>query len=86
MKEYKKMKNDYYEFLYDEKYQKEIEKIFEYSTKKLIENLKYFGEESYGNVIKVSFFDSREDFFNRIYEIDKNANPPVWASGCFYGG
>ena len=26
MKKYKKMKNDYYEFLYDEKYQKEIDK------------------------------------------------------------
>ncbi len=86
MKKYKKMKNDYYEFLYDEKYQKEIEKIFEYSTKKLIENLKYFGEESYDNVISVSFFDNREEFINRIHEIDKNANPPIWASGCFYGG
>ena len=28
-------------------------------------------------VIKVSFFDSREEIFNRIHEIDKNANPPV---------
>lgn len=36
MKKYKKIKNDYYEFLYDEKYQKDIEKILEYSTKKLI--------------------------------------------------
>ena len=62
MKEYKKIKNDYYEFVYDEKYQKDIEKILEYSTKKLLENLKYFGEESMVILLRFRFLIIEKTF------------------------
>ena len=85
MNGYKIIKNDYYEFIYDEKYEKEVIRILNYSTRKLKENLDFFGTSSYGEIIKVSFFDNREDFFKRIYEISPSATPPAWAKGCFYG-
>lgn len=86
MGKYRIMVNDYYEFSYDKSYQKEIEKIMNYSTKVLKENLKFFGKNKYDNIIKVSFFDNRKDFVERIHEIDKKAVLPSWATGCFYGG
>lgn len=86
MEAYSQLKNDYYEIYFPSKYEKDIKIILEYSTKKLIENLAFFNSNSYGQKIKVSFFDNKKDFFARIKFLDENANPPEWASGCFYGG
>lgn len=86
MKTYKVLKNDYYEIYFPCKYEKDIKEVLEYSTNRLIENLSFFGKITYGQVIKASFFDTKEEFFARIQELDKNATPPDWAKGCFYGG
>lgn len=86
MREFKIIKNDYYEIYFPLEYEEYIKEVLDYSTNKLKDNLKFFKESNYGEIIKASFFDEKEDFFNRIYEIDKNANPPKWAMGCFYGG
>lgn len=86
MKEFKTIKNDYYEIYFPLEYEEYIKEVLDYSTEVLKTNLKFFNEDSYGEIIKASFFDEKEDFFNRIYEIDSNANPPEWAMGCFYGG
>ena len=86
MKEFKIIKNDYYEIYFPLEYEEYMKEVLDYSTNKLKDNLKFFNEDSYGELIKASFFDEKEDFFNRIYEIDSNANPPEWAMGCFYGG
>lgn len=80
------LKNDYYEIYFPCKYEKDIKEILEYSTDKLIKNLNFFDKDSYGQIIKASFFDQKEEFFDRIHKLDKNANPPSWAKGCFYGG
>lgn len=85
MKEFMTVKNDYYEICFPRKYENDIREVLEYSTKKLIENLDFFGKVSYGKIIKASFFDKKEDFFARIYELESNATPPEWAEGCFYG-
>lgn len=86
MENYKKLKNEYYEIIFPNEYEKDIKEILEYWTSRLIDNLKFFDKISYGQVIKASFFDRKEDFFARIYELDKNATPPDWTQGCFYGG
>lgn len=86
MNNFKVLKNEYYEILFPIEYEDDIKEILEYSTERLKENLKFFKEESYGEIIKASFFDKKEDFFGRIKELDKDANPPEWAEGCFYGG
>ena len=86
MKEFKIIKNDFYEIYFPLEYEEYIKEVLDYSTNRLIDNLHFFNEDSYGDVIKASFFDEKEDFFNRICEIDSNANPPEWAMGCFYGG
>lgn len=86
MKNYKVLKNEYYEMYFPSKYESDIKEILEYSTNKLIDNLKFFNKESYGQVIKASFFDRKEAFFSRIKELNENATPPDWAKGCFYGG
>lgn len=86
MKNYKVLKNEYYEIYFPSKYESDIKEILEYSTNKLIDNLKFFNKESYGQVIKASFFDRKEAFFSRIKELNENATPPDWAKGCFYGG
>lgn len=83
--DYKVLKNEYYEILFPSKYEEDIKEILEYSTNKLIENLNFFNKESYGKVIHASFFDEKSEFLSRIHELDKNANPPDWAKGCFYG-
>lgn len=36
--------------------------------------------------IKASFFVDRKEFVEHIKTLDKNANVPEWATGCFYGG
>lgn len=79
------LRNDYYEICYPKEYKDTIEDILNYSTNKLIDNLKFFDKESYEKIIKASFFDDRESFIARIHELDENANPPEWATGCFYG-
>lgn len=86
MKNYKNLKNEYYEIIFPDKYEEDIKEILEYSTNKLIDNLKFFNQVSYGQVIRASFFDKKDAFFSRIHELDKNATPPDWAKGCFYGG
>lgn len=86
MEKYKVLQNEYYKIYFPNKYDKDIKEILEYSTNRLIGNLKFFGVKSYGLVIKASFFDRKENFFARIHELDKNAAPPDWAKGCFYGG
>lgn len=86
MKNYKTLKNEYYEIIFPNKYEEDIKKILEYSTNKLIGNLNFFNQVSYGQIIRASFFDEKDAFFSRIHELDKNATPPDWAKGCFYGG
>lgn len=86
MREFVTLKNEYYEIYFPIEYEKDIKEMLEYSTNKLIENLSFFKESSYGEVIKASFFDKREDFTNRIKSLCSDANPPSWATGCFYGG
>lgn len=83
--DFKIMKNDYYEIYYPIKYENYIKEVLDYSTNKLIENLNFFNKKFDGNIIKASFFDNKEDFFNRIKELDVKAKPPKWARGCFYG-
>ena len=73
MKNYKVLKNEYYEIYFPSKYESDIKEILEYSTNKLIDNLKFFNKESYGQVIKASFFDRKEAFFSRIKELNENA-------------
>lgn len=86
MKNYKNLKNEYYEIIFPSEYEKDVKEILEYSTNKLIDNLNFFNQLSYGQVIRASFFDQKDEFFSRIHELDKNATPPEWAKGCFYGG
>lgn len=86
MKNYKTLKNEYYEIIFPNKYEEDIKEILEYSTNKLIGNLNFFNQVSYGQIIRASFFDEKDAFFSRIHELDKNATPPDWAKGCFYGG
>ena len=56
MEKYKVLQNEYYKIYFPNKYDKDIKEILEYSTNRLIENLKFFGVKSYGLVIKASFF------------------------------
>ena len=86
MIDYKVLKNEYYEIIFPNKYEEDIKEILEYSTTKLIDNLNFFNKVSYGQVIRASFFDKKDEFFSRIHELDKTATPPDWAKGCFYGG
>ena len=50
------LKNDYYEIIFPRKYVNDIQEVLMYSTKKLIENLAFFGEDSYDKIIRVSIF------------------------------
>ena len=86
MIDYKVLKNEYYEIIFPNKYEEDIKEILEYSTTKLIDNLNFFNKVSYGQVIRASFFDKKDEFFSRIHELDKTAIPPDWAKGCFFGG
>ena len=86
MDNYETLKTEYYEIYFQSKYKEDILKILDYSTDRLKKNLLFFNKDSYGEIIKASFFDNREDFINKIKNIDSNAEPPKWATGCFYGG
>ncbi len=60
----------------------------QFSTSKLKEYLSFFSKDSYGCKIKASFMLNRNDFLERIKTVaDNNLSlPPIWATGCFYGG
>lgn len=86
MEGYITIENDFFEIYLPESIKDYGNEIIKYSTKRLSDFLRFFKEESYGEKIKGSFFIRREDFINRIKELDKEVSLPSWAQGCFYGG
>lgn len=86
MKDYITIENEYFEIYIPISFKDYGYEVLNYSTEKIKEYLKFFNELEYGERIKGSFFTTRDDFINRIKMINPNANPPIWASGCFYGG
>jgi len=86
MEKYITLENDFYKILIQESIKEYGEEVLKYSTDKLKQFLYFFKKESYGEKIRGAFFVTREDFFNRIKELDPKSNPPSWAQGCFYGG
>ena len=84
--DYITIENEYFEIYIPISFKDYGYEVLNYSTEKIKEYFKFFNKLKYGAKIKGSFFTTREDFINRIKTLDPNANPPIWASGCFYGG
>ena len=86
MENYISIENDYFEIYIPNSLKNYGYEVLNYSTDKIKEYLHFFNELEYGSKVKGAFLISREDFINRIKKLDPKANPPSWASGCFYGG
>lgn len=86
MSQFITLTNEYYEILIPEYLEEFGFQVLEYSTKKLKEYQEFFKNETYGEKIKGAFFTNRNDFIVRIKRLDKDAKPPSWSKGCFYGG
>lgn len=86
MSQFITLTNKYYEILIPEYLEEFGFQVLEYSTNKIKDMLEFFKKETYGEKIKGAFFTNREDFIARIKRLDKDANPPMYAQGCFYGG
>lgn len=78
--------NEYYEIYTKECLKGYVNRAMNYSTSRMKKYLNFFKEHSYGKKIKVSYFDNRDDFFDRIKLLNPKATPPKWATGCFCGG
>ena len=59
MENYSKLKNEYYEIIFPSGYEEDIKEILDYSTNKLLDNLNFFNQVSYEQVIRASFFDKK---------------------------
>ena len=85
MSQFITLTNDYFEIFIPEYLERFGFQVLEYSTIKIKEYVRFFKKETYGEKIKCAFFTNRDDFVTRIKKLDKEANPPSWAQGCFYG-
>lgn len=77
--------NDYYEIYIPKSYEDYGNRVLEFSTKKLKENLLFFREKSFGKKIKGAFLTTREDYVNRVHLYEPEHTPPKWAGGGYYG-
>lgn len=78
--------NEYYEIYTKVNLKDYVNSAMDYSTSRMNMYLNFFKKHSYGKKIKVSYFDNRDDFFDRIKLLNLKATPPKWATGCFCGG
>lgn len=86
MEKYIKIDNDFFEILIPDSMKEYGNQVMSYSTDKFKQYLNFFKKDGYGEKIKSSFFITREDFFNRLNELEPESNPPSWAQGSFCGG
>lgn len=83
--DYITIENEYYEIYIPKEYEDYGNKVLDFSTEKLKENLLFFRENTFGTKIKGYYATTREDYVNRVHLHEPKHTPPKWAGGGYYG-